>query len=233
MRPIAIGAIVALLLVAGAAGYYFLTLLSPADVTPESTPPTTQPSPVTAQPSQPPAQPPPSDEPPASFEEKIQGFIEELQEASTAGESTEITLVITEDEANSNIAPLLAQVEIPEDIPLEVESIHIDFQPGIVATELRGTTYGITLTIQVEARVHIEDGKPRVEVVDINLGWLPLPQLVKDQITGLITQKIEELQTEALNQAIAAIGDVDWEVTRVDIQETQVTVSLLIKPKTS
>jgi len=212
------------LLLTIAVGYYFLTHPSQVELAPEVTPPTKQLAPEVT---------PPTTQPPPSFEQKIENFRKEVEDACIAGESKEVALVITKDEANSKIAPLLARVEIPEDIPLEIESIHIDFKPDTVITALKVATYGITLTIEVEAQINIRDGKPEVEIVDIDFGWIPLPKLIEDQITGLLTQKIEDLQTRTLNEGITAIGDVDWEVTEVNIQERQSTVTLVIKPKTT
>ena len=216
-RSVAMVATAVILLAVSAVGYYFFIWLPRANSTSENIPPAAQPSPSPAQPS------PPATQPPPSFEQKIENFMKEVEDARTAGESREVTLVITEDEANSEIAPRLAEIELPEDIPLEVESVHVDFQPDLVVTTLKGAAYGITLNIEVEAKVNVQAGKPKVEVVDIKFGWLPLPGGVKDQITGLITQKIEDLPTTALSEGTAALG-VEWEVTKVDIQENQVTV---------
>ena len=230
MRSVVIGATIASLLIVGAVSYYFLIWLPRA--TPESTPPATQSPPPTTQPP-PTTEPPPATQSPPSFEQKMENFLKEVEDAHNTGESRKISLVITEDEANSEIAPRLAQVELPEDIPLEVESVHIDFQPDLAVTTLKGTAYGIALTVEVKAQVSIQDGEPKVEVIDVDFGWLPLPEVVKDQITSLLTQKIEDLQTTALNEAITAYGDMDWEVTEVNIQETQVAITLIVRPKTS
>jgi hypothetical protein len=69
---------------------------------------------------------------------------------------------------------LLQQFEMPEDIPLELDDVRVDFKSGNnVVTEAKTSASGLKITLKVTSHVSIEEGKPVVEVTDINL---PLPQ---------------------------------------------------------
>lgn len=155
-----------------------------------------------------------------------------IADVCQSGESQKVTLVFTEAEANEQAAILLAQTEIPEDIPLEIESVHIDFQAdNNVETEVKSVIYGIKATIKVKAQVSIKEGRPEVEITEVNLGFMPLPKPLKDKIIELVSQKIDALLNQLTETEIGCEGKVDLEFTNIDIQENQVTISIIVKPK--
>lgn len=176
----------------------------------------------------------PSDQsPPPSLDELIAGLQQDVAAAGATGQPIEATLTITEAEANSVVAPRLLKMELPADLPLEPENLHFDFQPGTVLTKVTGTAYGIPVTAEIAAQVNIVEGRPKIAVTDVELGWLPLPQSVKDELAGLITARVAEIQNEVIDQEMATIvGEADWSITSLTIQEEKATVTLLIVPET-
>ena len=169
---------------------------------------------------------------PASPEQNLASLREAVAEAIAGGESKEVTLVITEAEANGQVASLLTQAAVPEDFPLELKGVQIDFQTGNnVLTEIETTTMGITVKIKVKSQVSIKEDKPAVDVTEINFGFIPLPGALKDQLSDFIRQKIEELLDQSTTAALAPGQEVDIIYKDIDIHEEKATVTVLIRPE--
>jgi uncharacterized protein YpmS len=224
--------VAALLIIAGA-GYFIFGNLSPPE------PPT--PSPAAAEPPPPPSESAPPEppapvkesEPPApSFEEKIEDFIKAMADVSASGESKEVTLVLTEAEVNQQAAMVLAQAEIPEDIPLEIKSVHLDLQAdNNLVNEVETVTYGFEVTIKVKTKVGVKEGKPDVEITDVSFGFIPLPAAVKDKIVDFLKQKIDDSLVQLTETGIGGNGKVDLEFKDINVQEEDITITVIIKPK--
>lgn len=227
MKIFLVAVIVAgMLLLAGAAGagYYFFRNLS----LPEPPPPP-------AAPAQPPAPPPastPSPEQAApTIEEKVKSLAEAIAEVSATGESREVTLVFTEAEVNEQASLLLTQVETPEDIPLEIKSVHVDLQTGNnLLVEAETTAYGFDVTIKVKTQVAVSEGKPAVTIIDVTLGNPLLNALMKDRIIALLTEQIDDLLVQLTESGISG-QNVYLEFKGISIQEEEMTVTAIIKPK--
>jgi len=176
---------------------------------------------------------PSTEPPPPSFEQKIESLKQAITNACATGASEELTLVFTEAEANEQAAKLLTKTEIPQDIPLEILGVHIDFQgDNNVLVEVKTAIYGLKPTIKVKARVGIELGKPEADVSDISFGFIPLPGPLKDKIVDLITQKTADLQSQFTEKGIGCDGKVDLEFISIDVQQEKATITVLIKPRT-
>jgi len=158
---------------------------------------------------------------------------EAAAEVGATGQSKEITLTFSEAEVTQQAAKRLAQVEIPQDIPLEIESVHIDFQPDNVLTEAGSIIYDkIKVTIKVKAEVGINEGKPDVEITSISFGFIPLPGPLKDKIADFISQKTDALQN-LIEAELESGGTVELEFKIIKIEESKMTITLLVKPKTA
>jgi len=225
-------AVIALLVVAGL-GY----LISQLDF---GAPPPPEPAPQQAEPAaEPPAQlkesKPPAEPPAPSFEEKVESFRQGVADVIATGESKEVTLVFTETEVNQRASKLIAQTVLPEDIPLEIKSTHIDFQAdNILTIQVGATTDALGPTIEVnpevKTKVGIKDGKPDVEVLDISFGNPLLDALLKDKVADLATQKADDLLVRLTEAEIGGNGKVDLEFADIKIQQEKMTVTVIIKP---
>ena len=183
--------------------------------TPEAPPPTPATTEVAA-PAEPLATPenitPPVQESAPNFEDKLARFRQAITDVATTGESQQITLVFTEAEVNEQAAKVLAQTEIPEDIPLEVNSIHIDLQPGNnLSTEAKTRILGLGVTLKAKTHVSLEEGKPEITVSDVSFGFVPLPAAVKDKIVAFIVQKTDDVLGQLTGVALSDKGEVDLE----------------------
>ncbi|GAG18095.1 unnamed protein product, partial [marine sediment metagenome] len=174
-HPIIISTVAIVVLILAGVSYSLLSKPSPTEPPPQVAPSIEQPAPSRESE-------PPSVQPPLSFEQKMESLQKDIADVCATNESKEVTLVFSETEANNQAAKLLAQTEIPEDIPLEIESVYIDFQSdNNVLTEARSVIYNrFKVTIKVKAQVGIEDGKPEVKVTSISFGFVPLPKPLKD-----------------------------------------------------
>ena len=202
-------------------------------LTPEAPPPTPATTEVAA-PAEPLAAPenitPPAQESAPNFEDKLARFRQTITDVATTGESQQITLVFTEAEVNDQAAKVLAQTEIPEDIPLEVNSIHIDLQPGNnLLTEAKTVVLGLGVTLKAKTQVSLKEGKPEITVSDVSFGFVPLPGAVKDKIVAFIVQKTDDVLGQLTGVALSDKGEVDLEFKEVNVQEENITITVLIK----
>ncbi|MFC1931228.1 hypothetical protein ACFLXJ_03405 [Chloroflexota bacterium] len=229
---IIIGATVAVVLIAASTTYFILGNLTPPEPPPVVTP--VEKSPPSEETIQPPEETaPPPEAPPPTVEEKVETFIQAIVEVSTTGESQEVTLTFTEAEVNEQAAELLTQVEMPEDIPMEIKEVRVDLQTGNnLATEAEVFAYGIGVILQVKTQVSVREGKPDVAVTDVSFGNPFLDAILKDRVTELITQKMDDLLIKLTETAIGGGGEIDLEFKAIDIQEEEMTVTVMIKPET-
>ena len=227
---IGIVAVIGLLVVAVTAYFIMSNLPQPAP-TPAAAPaePTPPPAELPAQPKESP--PPPVAEPPEGIEGKVEQFVQDVADVIATGESKEVTIVFTEAEVNEQAGRLLAQTEIPEDIPIEIKSIYIDLQAdNNLATELGTASYGFEFKIKVKTNVGVKEGKPDVVITDISFGFIPLPTIVKEKITDFIREKIDGLMVQLTEAEVGGEG-IDLEFKDIRVQPEEMTVTLLIKPR--
>ena len=172
---------------------------------------------------------PPTEPPAPDYEEKVTDFRQAVADVLASGESQEVTLVFTEAEVNDQAAKLLAQMETPEDIPLEVKSVHIDLQPGNnLLTEAETAILGFGVTLEVSSQISISEGKPKVTTTDVSFGAIPIPGAVKDAVVEFITQRTDELMVQ-LTQTTVGGDEIDFEFKEINTQEEKVTITVLIK----
>ncbi len=225
-RPLIIISTLAVLLVLSGTGYLLATGdSSPPEPPPPSAPPVQQPASV-------PQNKPPPKPPPPSFEEKMETLKQTIADVYDTGEAKEITLVFTEAEANTQAAKRLAQTELPEDIPLEIDSVHIDFQTANnVETEVR-VSYGFKFTIKVKAQVDVKEGRLEIKVTEVNFGFVPLLKPIKDRIMELITEKINfnDSLVRLIEVETGSKGKVDLEFTNITIHPNKIAITIIVKP---
>ena len=215
---------VVLVILAGVA-YLFLPAPSPTGPPEQVTPPVEQ--------SVPPGESKPASEQPAlSLEEQMEDFKTAMADVCAAGERKEVTLVITEAEANNLTAQMLTRAEMPEDLPLEIRGVHLDFETdNNLAAEIGGVVYGFGVTIKSRVQVGVEGGKPRVKVTEINFGFIPLPQAIKDRIVVYITQEIDNSLSQLTETTIDCDGTISVEFQDINVQPTKMTVTVVIRPR--
>jgi len=70
-----------------------------------------------------------------------------------------------------------------------------------------------------------------VEVTEINFGFIPLPQAIKDRIVVYITQEIDNSLSQLTETTIDCDGTIGVEFRDINVQPTKMTVTVVIRPR--
>lgn len=135
--------------------------------------------------------------------ETLQGNLEAA--ATEVASSQTVSIVVTEEQLTSLVAFELASMEQPP-----VSDPQVFLRNGQI--EARGNVQqsGFSLPLTMIATVSVNaEGKLEYQLVDATIGPLPLPDSLKDQLTGQIDQAINSLtpQTEGLIFDDVVVGD--------------------------
>jgi hypothetical protein len=176
-----------------------------------------------------PSQPHQEDKTPLTFDQKIEGLRQAIDQVCATGRSQEVILVFSEAEANEQAEKLLATTAIETDIPLEVTGVKIYFEDDDrVKAEIKAVIYVFKPTIKAETRVGIRDGEPEIEITRLSFGFLPLPGL-KDKVEQIIMQNIDELKTRYSGGQMGCEGRINFEFTDITISQGEATVTLTVR----
>jgi hypothetical protein len=154
-----------------------------------------------------------------ALQNRLDEFSRELEQASAAGERKRMSLVITEEEANSLIARELPtlQEKNPWTLPFRLESAKVSFRDGKVLAAAVVDLGGLHPQLAVVARVGAQGGRPEVEIEVIELGRLPLLGLVQNYVQ----QGVQAVETE----------DIPLEIDRVEVADGQLILEGWSKPQ--
>ena len=155
----------------------------------------------------------------------MEGLSEAIAEVVTTGESSEVTLLFSEETVNDKVAESLVGTTINAGMVIEVTVVDLDLQSGnLIAAELTGKmSSGFGVTIRVQAQVSIQAGKPAVEIIEANVP----ANLIADAITGAVdTLLIQLTQTETGDDE-----NVDIEFTDIIIHDDELALVVMVKPK--
>jgi hypothetical protein len=118
-------------------------------------------------------------------------------------------------------------MEIPADIPLEVNSVSIDLQPGNNLLTVADTTIlGFGANLKVDTNVSIKDGQPDITVNEVSFGMIPVPGTVKDQIVALISQQMDQMLVTLTESGTGSGVDLEFKDMTIDEDTLSVTVLL-------
>jgi hypothetical protein len=160
-----------------------------------------------------------------SFEQEMEKLTETMTDVASTGESSEVSLIFSEETVNDKVAQSLVGITINAGVIMEVTAVDLDLQDGnIIEAELNGTTsFGFGVVIRVKAQVSIEAGKPVVEVIDANVP--------KDLIADPITEALDTLLIQLTRTGSGDDENVDIEFTDITIQDDELTLVVMIRPK--
>jgi hypothetical protein len=142
-----------------------------------------------------------------SFDKKLDTADSQIKAAVEARQKKEVTLTITESEANSKLVQMLAEGQLP------LSRVLVNFGDGHFLTYAVVDAPIMDAKTGTIGRVTITDGKPKVVIDEFNLGKLPLPQSVK--------VRAEQVANILLSLQIA---DVPLDITSVQIADHQLTI---------
>ncbi|MCJ7515706.1 MAG: hypothetical protein MUO89_07065 [Dehalococcoidia bacterium] len=144
-----------------------------------------------------------------SFDDKLKSLDTQIKADVEAGQKREENLVITESEANSKLAQMLAEGQLP----LKRGSL-INFGDGYFLAYVVVDAPVIDAKMGAIGRIEIKDGKPRVIIEEFNLGKLPMSVSAKARVEQLANIMVS-LQ----------LSDLPLDLTSVQIQDHQITIS--------
>lgn len=102
---------------------------------------------------------------------------------SSAG--TPVTVTLTQEEVNSKVNAELTTVDLPDGLTVSNLNVNLKDSQILLSADLKYSVFsgraGMTAAIQ------IINGQPTVVVTDVDMGSLPIPQSMQDQLTGLIS----------------------------------------------
>ncbi len=118
-----------------------------------------------------------------SLDNKWQTFQTEVAQ-SKAG--TSITVTLTEEEVDSKINDGLKTVNLPAG--LTVGKMNVNLKDGKILLAATIQYSVLSGNAGMVATVDLVNGQPTITVTDIDMGSLPFPQSLKDQLKSLIPQ---------------------------------------------
>ena len=142
-----------------------------------------------------------------SFDQKLDALESQIKAAVAAGESKQVSLVITESEINSKLVQMLAEGELSS-----LKRVLINFGDGYFLTYAVVNTPGIDAKTGSMGRVEIIEGKPKVVLDEFNLGKLPLPESSKRRVEQLLNI-IVSLQLPEMSPDITGVEIKNHELT--------------------
>jgi hypothetical protein len=142
-----------------------------------------------------------------SFDQKLDALESQIKAAVDAGESKQVSLVITESEINSKLVQMLAEGELS---PLKRVSINLG--DGYFLAYAVVDTPGIDAKTGAMGRLEIIEGKPKVVIDEFNLGKLPLPKSIDGRAEQLLNI-IVSLQLPEMSPDITSVEIKNHELT--------------------
>ena len=147
---------------------------------------------------------PVSDGAAASLDEKFEEFQRQIEQAYP-GE--ELTLVLTEEEVTSKVTELAENGRLPVDM----QDPQIHFGDGMVEAYAMVDLL-IDMQVAFQARIDINDGKPKVTVESLYFGRLPIAATFIDNVMVALVRQMED-RLESLPIVLREIAFEDGEVT--------------------
>lgn len=133
----------------------------------------------------------PSTEAVASLDQKIAEVEKAVASAQKESKPVPMTLRVTEEELTSKAAHWLEQSA--DSSAFQVRDPQIHLLPGEIVSTGRVNWNGLDSPLVVTAQVRVQGGKPEVAVQSVELGGLPVPGSVKDQIVDMIHEQMTAL----------------------------------------
>ncbi|MCX6004021.1 MAG: hypothetical protein NTX46_06440 [Chloroflexi bacterium] len=148
-----------------------------------------------------------------SFDTKWDNFNNTVAQASPG---TQVTVTLTQEEVNSKINEELKTVDLPAG--LAVSNMNVNLVDGkiLLSADIKYSIF--SGNAGMEATVQIINGQPSITVTDVDMGALPIPQSLKDQLKGLIPEG-----------GLIQVSDLGFNTQNVQIIDGQLVISGVTK----
>jgi len=144
----------------------------------------------------------------AALDQKWEDFRVAVNEAPTG---TTVSVAITEEEVTSKINEELKNIELPAG--LKMGDVTVNLQDGklVLAADISYSV--LSGTAAMEATIEEVNGQPSIVVSDVDMGSLPIPQTLKDQLSDLIPE-----------DGIIALSDLPFDISKIQIVDGQIYI---------
>lgn len=120
----------------------------------------------------------------ASYNTKVDAFQKEVQDASTANQTKDVTLSLTEDEINSKLNEMVAQEKLP------FQELSINLGDNVSWIYFMANTPAGNAKVGLVLESNVVNNKIQSNVLKFQLGRLPLPKsfdnYAADQVNGFL-----------------------------------------------
>ena len=145
------------------------------------------------------------------LENKLTDFENSVQNATPG---TQVSLNVSQEEITSKVNEELAGMTDKLPAGMTISNVSINFQDGkaLISAPLKYSALSGTAGAQIA--VNTVDGRPTVQIQEIDFGALPIPQAVKDQLIGLIP-----------NNGTIDMGNIPVDITQIQIINGQIVMN--------
>ncbi len=163
-----------------------------------------------------------------SIDFKLAQLKKDLDAAYTSGQAREISLTLTEPEANE---AAVRQIRASgSQIAMQIKGISVDIQKGnLMQISIDAVTFGITYSMTVTANIRVNNG-----ALDIQINSVEVPLLLtsyKDSISGMVKQETELMLKQLTSGGLGYDSKIDLQFTDVQTDDSSIIVKALAKPK--
>jgi hypothetical protein len=137
-------------------------------------------------------------------------------EVAAAQPDTKITVAITQEEVNSKVNEALKTTVLPDG--LTVDNLNVNLVDGKIILSADVNYSVFSGNAGMEATVQVVDGKPTIDVSNIDMGALPIPQALKDQLKDLIP-----------SNGLINMSDLGFDTQNISIVNGQMVISGVTK----
>lgn len=148
-----------------------------------------------------------------ALDNKMTAFNSAVQNATPG---TPVSLNVTQEEITSKVNEELAGMKLPEGLSLG--NVTINFQDGKALVSAPIKYSALSGTAGMAINVQTINGTPTIAVQDVDFGALPIPQALKDQLTGMIP-----------NGGKIDLGNIPVDITNIQIIDGQLVMNGVTK----
>jgi len=130
-------------------------------------------------------------QPAPSLQQQVQDVQKAIQKAQETGQPQDITLIVTEQMANDEIAKALKSQPATGDLALKEATIY--FRKGVMEMHINAIIMGVSIYPKVRAGVIVQDGKPVAQNLTVELGMVGLPGTISDMIKKTVEDQFDAL----------------------------------------
>jgi len=125
---------------------------------------------------------------------------------------TQVSVTLTQEEVTSKINDAVKTVALPSGLTVGKMSVNLTAGKILLAADAKYLMF--SAHAGMSAVVNIVNGQPLIVVTNIDMGSLPIPQSMKDQLKGLIPA-----------DTLIKTGQMAFEVQNVQIDNGQMVIS--------